>query len=468
MFLDRISNNLFKPLASKNARLYGIGLHALYKRLIESQESGDECTPKEAKDFIRRELFNQSQTIEWQEEDELIADTDTDLAGRIYNRLRDTDWLIEMDEIGYRRITSFPPDAAQLLNALSSLGEQGELDLGSICLGVYSSLKNVLESPRENAHLISFAAKSAKTFYAEASALSFTTRELAYRMLNQSKSSEQLDTFFNIFINQVFTRDYKTLHSKDNPYRFRGRILSQSAEIAYDSVVLNEVVNGILSTRNEASAESIQDEVRAELQGITKVFTNIPTLMEGMERYRRSMTRRTREAIRYSYRSTPDIGRRLDAVIGKIASCSAEQFPAPLVGDTFLAAHRLYERPGKKDKAEATALSRPPPPLEQIARDRAFKAYLQRRMDNPVRLKNYLEKNLGDNAKITSCDMQIDNLDDLLAYLEVRKLMAGSQSKGGNYAALAQQFNVQINPGHITENKYVIAPQLVIQRVEGC
>ena len=64
--------------------------------------------------------------------------------------------------------------------------------------------------------------------------------------------------------------------------------------------------------------------------------------------------------------------------------------------------------------------------------------------------------------------MQIDNLDDLLAYLEVRKLMAGSQSKGGNYAALAQQFNVQINPGHITENEYVIAPQLVIQRVEGC
>ena len=465
MFLDRISHNLFKPLASKNARLYGIGLHALYKRLIESQESGDECTPKEAKDFIRRELFNQSQALEWQDEEDVVADTDTDLAGRIYNRLRDTDWLIEMDEIGYRRITSFPPDAAQLLNALSSLGEQGELDIGSICMGVYSSLKNVLESPRENAHLISFAAKSAKTFYSEASALSFTTRELAYRMLNQSKSAEQLDTFFNAFINQVFARDYKTLHSKDNPYRFRGRILSQSAEIAFDSKVLNEVVSGILSTRNDACTEKVQEEVRSELEAINKVFTNIPTLMEGMERYRRSMTRRTREAIRYSYRSTPDIGRRLNAVISQIADCPADQFPAPLVGDAFLAAHRLYERPGKKDKAEATPISRPSPPLEQIARDRAFKAYLQRRMDNPVRLKNYLEKNLGAKSQMTSCEMKIDNLDELLAYLDVRKLIASAQAKGGNYAAIAQQFHVNINPGHITENDYVTAPQLVIQRV---
>tara|TARA_R110002050_G_scaffold17413_10_gene51783 strand:+ start:507 stop:797 length:291 start_codon:yes stop_codon:yes gene_type:complete len=94
--LGEIPPSLFSSLSSKNSRLYGLGLEALYKRLVEAREAGDECTPKEAKDVIRREFFNEAQWVNWEEEDEAPQDIDTDMPTRIYNRLRDTGWLIEI------------------------------------------------------------------------------------------------------------------------------------------------------------------------------------------------------------------------------------------------------------------------------------------------------------------------------------------------------------------------------------
>ena len=205
MFLDNIPSNLFKPLASKNARLYAIALYALYKRLISNQAEGDECSPKDARRVIDVELYNHANGHEWNEEDGAEGLThDSDIATRLYNRLKKTGWLIEMDEMGYRRVTSFPVISAQLLIAFAKLGDQRELDIGSVCQGVLNSLQNAIEEPTKGASLITFAATSAKSFYSEASALSFTTRELAYRMMNESDASKQLHTFFDEFINKVF------------------------------------------------------------------------------------------------------------------------------------------------------------------------------------------------------------------------------------------------------------------------
>tara|TARA_R110001599_G_scaffold213875_3_gene411689 strand:- start:1887 stop:3290 length:1404 start_codon:yes stop_codon:yes gene_type:complete len=466
LFLDVIPNDLFKPLASKNARLYAIGLYALYNRLIANQSEGDECTPKEAKNTIRYELYNYAQELDWsQEEDSLDLDDDTDIASRIYNRLKNTGWLIEMDDIGYRRITSFPHISAQLLIAFAKIGDQGELDIGSVCQGVMNSLQQAIKDPSSGSKLITFSAKSANGFYAEALALSFTTRELAYRMMNQSNSSEQLSTFFDEFINKVFARDYRTLHSRDNPYRFRSAVLSLVAEIKFDQNIMSKVVEGKKTTQPDLSAEDATAQIVQELDTIFKVFTNIDKLMEGMERYRRSMTKRTKEAIRYSYRSSPDLGRRINDVLIKISGQENNTlFPAPFIEDYYLSPKRAYEQRIPAPEQEATEIKPNYIPVEQIAYDRALKAYFQRRMENPKRLMGYLERHLKQQGSISTDDLAIESLDDLLAYIELRNLIYQNAQSGQSSNHLSSKYKVTPVKNAITQNKYIVAPKLIIER----
>lgn len=466
MFLDVIPSELFKPLASKNARLYAIGLHGLYKRLIDNQTDGDECSPKEAKNTIRSELFNYSNELEWSDEDDTLnLDDESDTATRIYNRLKNTGWLIEMDEIGYRRITSFPQISAQLLITFAKLGNQSELDIGSVCQGVMNSLEQAIKNPTSGSKLITFAATSAKGFYSEASALSFTTRELAYRMMNQSNSSDQLSTFFDEFINKVFARDYRTLHSRDNPYRFRSTVLSLATEIKFDNSIMSKVVEGKKSTQPNLSSEEATEQIKEELDAIFNVFTNIDKLMEGMERYRRSMTKRTKEAIRYSYRASPDLGRRINDVLINITKHDSDVlYPAPLIEDNYLSPNRAYEQRIPAPEREATEIKPNKVPIEEIAYDRALKSYLQKRMENPKRLIAYLERHLNNQTSITTDDLKIDSLEDLLAFVDLRNLNHQNAIKAQSSNHISRKYKVIPIENAVTKNKYVVAPKLFIER----
>lgn len=465
MFLDVIPSELFKPLASKNSRLYAIGLYALYSRLIANQTYGDECTPKEAKNTIRNELYNYSQDLKWADEDTLDLDDSADPATRIYNRLKATGWLIEMDEIGYRRITSFPHISAQLLIAFARLGDQGELDIGSVCQGVMNSLQQAIKDPASGSKLITFASTSAKGFYSEASALSFTTRELAYRMMNQSDSSQQLTTFFDEFINKVFARDYRTLHSRDNPYRFRAAVLSLVTEIKFSKDTMTKVISGKKTTQPDLSSEDAKTQIVSELDTIHNVFTNIDKLMDGMERYRRSMTKRTKEAIRYSYRASPDLGRRIDDVLASISNNEDKSlYPAPIIEDYYVSPKRAYEKRVPPPEQFETEIKQSSVPVEQIAYDRALKAYFQRRIDNPKRLLAYLEKNMGSKTSVTTDDLAIEDLDDLLAYIELRSLINQSARTGQLNKRASQIYKVTPVENATTKNKYIVAPKLIIER----
>lgn len=152
-----LSHELFKPLASRNAPLYKLALESLHGRLITNLEFEDECTPKEAKETIRVGLLNCAHNKEWQE-DALDVDvvSEADVATRIYNRLRDSGWVLEMDDIGYRRICSFSQNGGKLLTALLSLGQQTSFDIGSVCQGVYTSLQAIHDNPKDNAANIRF------------------------------------------------------------------------------------------------------------------------------------------------------------------------------------------------------------------------------------------------------------------------------------------------------------------------
>ena len=189
--------------------------------------------------------------------------------------------------------------------------------------------------------------------------------------------------------------------------------------------------------------------------------------MDSIEHYRRSMTRRTREAIRYAYTVTGDIGKTLDKVASKVSDTPIQDtlfYPVKITEDIYLSEGRLFTPRLPRAEAQATRVKPQPPPIDKIALDRAVKAYHQRRSDNPKRLARFLENQLGSKSLITTDDITIEDLDDLLAYLDIRRLINDGASRGSAFSPLQQHYKVTVNEGAMTENEYVVAPKLTIIR----
>lgn len=462
-----LSHELFKPLASSNAALYKLALESLHSRLIASHEFEDECTPAEAKDAIRIGLLNSAYNNEWQE-DILDADVilETDLSTRIYNRLRDTGWILEIDEYGYRRICSFSQSAGKLLSALLSLGQQTSFDIGSVCQGVYTNLQAIHDDPKDNVANVRFCAATADKFDQEVRTLSATTREISYLILNETDNRTRMATFFNNFMKEVFEQDYSALHSKGNPYRYRNEIITLVDVISVSSYRLDALADGLLLQYPDISRDAALARLRQDLDTIRRVFTHIHKLIEGMERYRRSMTRRMNEAVRYSYRATADIGKRISGLVEEVSQSDINIYPAFIVEDNYLCANRLFEPRQKGETAEATLVSLAPPPIEQIALDRALDAYLRRRSVNARRLHRYIDQAMRSRVRITTDDLPINNLDDLLAFLELRSLINYVSHSNCPYYKFLKCYRVNLIPGEQTVNTYMTAPKLSISLKE--
>ncbi len=463
-----LSQELFKPLASSNAKLYKLGLESLHARLIASHEFEDECTPSEARQTIRLGLLNRTQAEEWKEDEfdaELVLEAD--LATRIYSRLRDTGWIIEMDDIGYRRICSFSQDGGKLLTALLRLGDKASFDIGSVCQGVYTNLQAIHDKPRENSANLRFCATTADNFYKDVTTLSSTTRDIAYVILNETDNRNRMATFFNDFIKDVFEQDYSALHSKDNPYRYRNEIITQVDVISISKQRLEALADGILSQFPDLTRDAALVKIQEDLATIRTVFTNIHKLIDGMEKYRRTMTRRMNEAVRYSYRATADIGNRIGELAWKIAqSTNNVLYPAYIVDEAYLSPDRLYEPRRKPNIAEATTIELAPLPVEQIAIDRAIDAYLRRRSMNVKRLQTYVQDAMGSRIRITTDDLPINGLDDLLAFMELRGLINYATHKDCPYFRFLTAYRVDVVPNEKTVNPYITAPRLTISRKE--
>ena len=241
----------------------------------------------------------------------------------------------------------------------------------------------------------------------------------------------------------------------------------QVTDISISKHRLEALADGILSQFPDLTRDVVLVKIHEDLETIRTVFTNIHKLIDGMEKYRRTMTRRMNEAVRYSYRATADIGNRIGELVGKIAQGTGNVlYPAYLVDDGYLSPDRLYEPRRKPDIAQETPIELSPPPIEQIAIDRALDAYLRRRSINVKRLKEYINDAMGPRIKITTDDLPINGLDDLLSFIELRGLINYTSHKDCPYYQFLTAYRVDLIPHEKTINPYITAPKLTISRKE--
>ena len=471
MFLEHINPRLFSPLASPNARVYGMGLWAIYNRLVIGQLDGDECTPKEARDIIRRQLIIEYQQIDWSvdnnQDPSLLLENETDDASRVYRYLRDCGWLMEMDDIGYRRITYFPQIASRLLSALHSVSGGRVATIGSTCQGVYTALLAAQKNPATNASQIEFAAKASRDFYSELSTIAASSREVLHRMNTEKAGPGLFHLFFKDFMQGIVLGDYSTIKTQHHPYRYRASTLNVVVDILRSSATMEALVEATARASQNSNRNEIGENINNDLDDIYRIFEGIDKLLNRIEHYRSTMTRRTREAMQYAYKAIPDIGLRLGDLVKNLSSIENvdnQLLSAPFISDYYLAPQRTYTPKKKAQPAEETSIIKFDPPIEDIAKSRAYDSYMHRRAENPERIIQFVERHLGSKVSITTSDLSIKNLDDFLAYIQLRDLLYDAVPSNSVYLPLLSYYQVSPVVNKTTVNDYLTAPELLIYR----
>lgn len=470
MFLDHINVSLFRPLSSPNARIYGSGLWALYNRLVVGQLDGDECTPKEAREVIRRELIMHSQHVDWSADRDLseavLSEGESDDASRIYRYLRDCGWLREMDDVGYRRVTYFPQMASRLLSSLNAMSGLRTATIGATCQGVYTALLSAQNKPAENSSQIEFAARASRDFYAELSNIAASSREVLHRMSEEKAGPGLFQLFFKDFMKDIMLGDYSTIKTQSHPYRYRAATLGVIADITRSESIMNALVKATSRDSQNSNTAEVREHLEKELNDIYRIFEGIDSLMSRIERYRSTMTRRTREAMQYAYKAIPDMGKRLGSIVGELSQhADAEHlFSVALINDSYLAPQRHYTPKRKAQPAEENTFVKIAPPIEEIAKIRAYDSYLHKRAENPGRIIDYLERHMEEQVTITTCNLKIESLDDFLAYMQLRDLLYDAVPENSPYYSLLKYYQVSALPGQVTSNEYLTAPALRIVR----
>ncbi len=469
MFLDSINTNLFRPLVSKNVRKYGVGLWAIYEALLNQYIEG-ECTPKEARQVIQRALAYGDQVIspeDWISEEgeaEEVVDH-VSMAAQIYAYLRSCGWVTEMDDVGYRRIVYMPQDSSRLLQAINSVSEKRRFDMGSTLQGVYGLLQSVENDPVESGTLVGFAASNARALHDELKAVAASAREVTHKMRDQKIGANLFQTFFDEFLTECLgSFNHIKIHS--HPNRYRSETLSIVVRLLRDSEKLEQIARRSAKEKNHTDYDAQLVVVRRDLEDIFRAFDEIPQLMELIDRYRSITTRRTREAMQYSFDAVPEIGRKISGAI-KVLSDQCDDnvlLPVPAVHEEYVSANRLSKPRARRQEPEPTRRLKKTPNNWDVAFSMVYDEYLERRAEQPDRLEAFIERELSDKAFVTTCDMTINGLDDFLAFIQLMELLHNAVPANSPFSALSKQYKVTPVPGVITDNEFISAPAIRVER----
>lgn len=467
MISEALSPAIFKPLASnKNSRVYVACIWALYERLVRHQHSLDECHPKEAREIIRRALVQYNLQLDTEDLPEIPEPGESaDDTHRIYIFLRETGWLHEQSTVGYKRICYIPQVPSQLVAALDLIKEGRIDEVGATCKGVYLQLVAAIQDPRENASQIAIARSMGINFLSSLSAMQGQMRDLIYQATENEAGLKIIKLFFEDFLKGILLKGYSHLKNSNHPYRYREITIQKVLHILNDDVLLDNLTRALCSTDKQASAESIRRELKNDLNTIIDTFENIDRLLARIDDYRRSLTTRTRETIEYMRSSLPGLDQRLIDLIVKTSDLpEATMLTGPGEQYSSLNEHRLRRPSTPHVEPQATELEIPYKNPLKLAENMAMREYLERRRENPARVHAYLERHLGKKNHITSDELQIETLDDMLAFIQIRRLLHNAVPPKSRYYKLAQLFRVMPVAGEYTENEYLSTPKLKIER----
>ena len=422
---DVLPTDLFKPLASPSRKFYADLLLSLHDKTFSLAADAPRRTQviQEIGDFLTRWEFANNATVDQEEERATALE---DRARTIYQRLVDTGWMIEHKD-RYIRLVDLDPDASGLLHVLASIERGDTRTYGGAVIAVLTSLESAASHPNDRSENIRNALVGARDFMAHMRMVSVSLRKVEERIVRQDNLRDIFKHFFEDFVQRHLISDFKTLHTNNNPFRFRGAIIQQAQKMLNDPLLIFALGEAYWRESRAPNAKHGELSVVSDLTAIIAIFENTENHLLAIDNTATDIEKRIMTTARYMDR----IGRSVEARVIETmkalttmpASAEEKLLQAPFL-PTYLPVGPAHIPTPRREK----------PPIEisgirENKKDPAFELFVAAKADytkrtrvTPERLKQFIQDALGTQASVKGSEIEITTVDDFVCFQRLREI----------------------------------------------
>lgn len=231
-----------------------------------------------------------------------------------YRRLLDTGWLLESRD-HYRVVVDFDPSARVLLQALLDIKAGRLRSYGGAVLKVLTLLESAKDYPAERSLNVREAGLSARAFMNHLRTVSGAMRKAEDLILGQKNRKSLFHAFFADFVEKYVVQDWKHLHTRDNPFRFRVQIRSVGRAMVTDDLLIDVLAKAYVREGRAEDDAHGRDLVTGELQSILRVFDSLDDHLDLIEATKYRIERRITNTVRFMDRVSDTSSERLEAAL---------------------------------------------------------------------------------------------------------------------------------------------------------
>lgn len=342
----------------------------------------------------------------------------------VHRRLVDTGWLIER-RVGFGRLVDMDPDAVDLLKTLVRIGKSSNKSYGGAVLSIFSGLEAAAKNPKEFSGNVANACEFARDFDSHMQSVSLALRKVEAGLQHQELTGDIFRYFFEDFVEQHLITDFKTLHTRYNPFRFRTSILKQARAMMANAHLIGTLADAY---EREGRAGSFSDGRRIvldELTMIVNLFESMDDHLTSLDDTVKRLERRITNVAKYMDNPQPGAVSDLTRTLKLLSSADSETVGV----DTRLLSHELpigpphIALPNVEKRVTGPALVREhQPDPEATAVKLAKGEYLRRTKATIGQIRDYIERTLGDTNSFKGSEAEINTLDDFIAFQRLREL----------------------------------------------
>ena len=451
----------FRPLTGKNRAFY----EGLLEYLSKDVFSDGIMIPRSAViDAIRHHML--SAAFEPEEDEtsttrDAVRIRDEGPAYLSYYRLQETGWLVEHKD-GYKRLVDLDSSPRLLLDALLDIKSGKLRSYGGEVLQVEALLTVARHDPGERSEAIASAARSSKSFLGHLRAVGAAMRKAEEAILQQRSFGEFFRRVFDDFVSTHLIEDFTRLHTQQNPFRFRMRILQMAEAMGDDDPLLRTLGESYAREGRAADADHGIEMAAADLRTVQAVFRDIDIYLGIIEDTSTRVERRLSNTVRYMERIAESDTEGLMEAFRALAQ-------APITGDAMLpvspnvltsrlplGGENLYLPVARSAPVGPQMMNRSQPDPAFVAFRKAQIAYQQRTLVTPVRVLEYLNRTMDGRQEIRASELPCETLDDFFVFEQLRAL---ELFEGGIFAARYQITPVagRVDNGWLALDDFVIS-----------
>jgi hypothetical protein len=421
---DILPQDLFKPLASPSRRFYADLLLTLNEKTFSLAADAPRRNDviAEIASFLRGyEIINGP----LKEEGEALT-SDDDRARSCYARLVETGWFIETKD-RYIRLVDIDPDATGLLHVLGTITRGETRSYGGAVVGVLSALENAKDNPQDRSENVRNALRLAQDFLAHMRLVSVSLRKLEDHILRKEALHDIFKAFFEDFVQRHLITDFKTLHTKINPFRLRSAIIRLAQQMSGSPLTVHALGEAYVREGRAARQEAGQTAVLNDLATIITIFENTENHLAAIDGTVAQIERRILNTARYMDRtgrsSEAKVIAAMKAIAALPASVDSVNVEMAMVPQTLPMGPPHVPSPRRERQPVQVSVVR------DNKRDDAFDAFVAAKAEyakvtrvTPRGLFEFIDQLLAGREHIRGSDIPIHNVHDFIHFQRLREL----------------------------------------------